>query len=49
MTTKETYDQGYNQAKADCLKLLAKWFWASAPETKSCRAEMQALQSQPPK
>lgn len=43
MTTQEAYDQGYLQAKAECLKLLAKWFWASSAETKSCRREMLDL------
>lgn len=48
MTTKEAYEQGYNQAKADCLKLLSKWFFFNKEEPRECRKEMQALTPKPP-
>lgn len=49
MTTKEAYEQGYYQAKADCLRLLAKWFFMTKPGARSCRDEMQSLAPTAPK
>lgn len=43
MTSKDAYEQGYYAAKAECLKLLAKWFYMNTIEARTCRDEMQAL------
>jgi hypothetical protein len=35
--------EGYNQAVADCLKLMAKWFFMSNKNAKACVEEMRKL------
>lgn len=45
MTEEEAFKAGYEVAKNDCLRLVAKWFYMSSTAAKACRDEMRKLKA----
>jgi len=43
VTKDQAFIAGYLQAKQDCLRVLAKWFFMSKKDAKACRDEMLKL------